>query len=65
VFFDSSHCLQFPLEYRLPARFGTIPSRPSSHALANTSAPSATRASLNKDVDDAVDEPSQPAPPSS
>jgi hypothetical protein len=47
-FFDFSHCRLFPLEYRLPARFETIPSRPSSHALANTSAPSATRASLNR-----------------
>ena len=38
-FFDFSHCRLFPLEYRLPARFETIPSRPSSQALANTSAP--------------------------
>jgi len=38
----------FPLEYRLPARFDTIPSKPISQALANTSAPSATRASLNR-----------------
>jgi hypothetical protein len=29
-----------PLLQRLPARFDTIPSRPSSRALANTSAPS-------------------------
>jgi hypothetical protein len=36
------------LEYRLPARFKTIPSRPSWQASANTSAPSATRASLNR-----------------
>ena len=35
-FFDFSHCRVFPLEYRLPARFDTIPSRPSSQALANT-----------------------------
>ncbi len=47
-FFDFSHCRVFPLEYRLLARFDTIPSRPSSQALANTSAPSATRASLNR-----------------
>ncbi len=32
----------------LPARFETIPSRPSWQALANTSAPSADRASLNR-----------------
>jgi hypothetical protein len=36
-FFDFSHWRLFPLEYRLPARFETIPSRPSSQALANTS----------------------------
>ena len=42
-FFDFSHCRLFPLEYRLPARFETIPSKPSSQALPNTSAPSATR----------------------
>jgi hypothetical protein len=47
-FFDFSHCRLLPLEYRLPARFETIPSRPSSQALANTHAPSATRASLNR-----------------
>ncbi len=38
---------RFPLRYRLPARFDTIPSRPSSQALAKTSAPSA-RASPNR-----------------
>jgi hypothetical protein len=47
-FFDFSHCRLFPLQYRLPARFDTIPSRPSSQALANTSAPSAAKASLNR-----------------
>jgi hypothetical protein len=36
-FFDFSHCRLFPLEYRLPARFETIPSKPISQALANTS----------------------------
>ncbi len=36
-FFDFSHCRLFPLEYRLPARFETIPSTPVSQALANTS----------------------------
>ena len=46
-FFDFSHCRLFPLEYRLPARFDTIPSKPISQALANTSASWATRASLN------------------
>jgi hypothetical protein len=39
-----SHCRLVPLRYWLPARFDTIPSRPSVHALANTSAPSADRA---------------------
>jgi hypothetical protein len=48
TFFDFSHCRLFPLEYRLPARFETIPSRPSLQALAKTSAPSATKASLNR-----------------
>ena len=33
-FFDFSHCR---LEYRLPARFETIPSKPVSQALANSS----------------------------
>jgi hypothetical protein len=36
-----------PLRYRLPARFDTIPSRPSLQAWANTIAPSVARASLN------------------
>jgi hypothetical protein len=35
-----------PLTYRLPARFDTIPFRPISHALAKTSGPSASIASL-------------------
>jgi len=47
-FFDFTHCRLRPLQYRLPARFDTIPSRPSSQALANTSAPSAAKASLNR-----------------
>ena len=50
-FFDFSHCRLRPLQYRLPARFDTIPSRPSLQALANTSAPSADRASLNRIAD--------------
>jgi hypothetical protein len=40
-FFDFSHCRLFPLRYRLPARFETIPSCSSSQPLATTSAPSA------------------------
>ena len=36
-FFDFIHCRLIPLEYRLPARFETIPSKPISQALANTS----------------------------
>jgi hypothetical protein len=48
AFFDFSHCRLFPLQYRLPTRFETIPSRPISQALANTIAPSADKASLNK-----------------
>jgi hypothetical protein len=47
-FFDFSHCRLLPLEYRLPARFETIPCRPISQALTNTSPPSATKASLNR-----------------
>jgi hypothetical protein len=47
-FFGFSQLRLVPLEYRLPERFDTIPSRPSLQALANTSAPSADRASLNR-----------------
>jgi hypothetical protein len=36
-FFDFTDCRLFPLEYRLAARFETIPSKPISQALANTS----------------------------
>jgi hypothetical protein len=50
-FFAFSQLRLVPLQYRLPTRFD-IPSRPISQALANTSAPSATRASLVAEAGD-------------
>jgi len=55
-FFDFSHCRLFPLEYRLPERFETIPSRPSSQVLANASCSLGRQGIAEQDAVDAGDE---------
>jgi hypothetical protein len=47
-FFVLNQLRPFPLQYKLPFRFDTIPSRPVSEVLANTTTPSPTSASLNR-----------------
>jgi hypothetical protein len=52
-----------PAPIELPARFDTMPSRPSSRALANTITPSGCQRFAEEDSTDARDEPEERPPP--
>jgi hypothetical protein len=54
--FDFSHCRLFPVEYRLPARFETIPSRPRFARFGEHERPLGHQSVAEQDAVDAGDE---------